>query len=68
MVERLLDGHLVRVRRPEAEVTKNQHLVDQGGELAAAGTQVVVLLDDGKTYTLTEVDALINKFMKGAVK
>lgn len=26
------------------------------------------LLESGKTYTLTEVDALINKFMKGAVK
>ena len=26
------------------------------------------LLESGKTYTLTEVDALINKFTKGAVK
>ena len=27
-----------------------------------------VLLESGKTYTLAEVDALIDKFMKGAVK
>lgn len=29
---------------------------------------VSVLLEDGKAYTLAEVDELINKFMKGAVK
>lgn len=27
-----------------------------------------VLLDDGKAYTTDEVDALIDKFMKGKVK
>lgn len=26
------------------------------------------LLEDGKTYTLNEVDALIEKFMKGKVR
>lgn len=29
---------------------------------------VCTLLEDGKTYIFTEVDALIDKFMKGAVK
>ncbi len=28
---------------------------------------ISVLLEDGKTYTSTEVDALIEKFMKGKV-
>ena len=29
---------------------------------------ISALLDDGKAYTLDEVDALINKYMKGKVK
>lgn len=29
---------------------------------------ISALLDDGKTYTLDEVDALIDKYMKGKVK
>lgn len=28
---------------------------------------ISALLDDGKTYTLTEVERLMNKFMKGKV-
>lgn len=35
---------------------------------AARRDLVSVLLESGKSYTLAEVDALINKFMKGAVK
>lgn len=29
---------------------------------------ISALLEDGKTYTLKEVDALMEKFMKGKVK
>lgn len=51
---------------PEAVYTREQVMSSQ--RYATRRDLVSVLLEDGKTYTLTEVDALINKFMKGAVK
>ena len=51
---------------PEAVYTREQVMSSQ--RYATRRDLASVLLEDGKTYTLTEVDALINKFMKGAVK
>ena len=51
---------------PEAVYTREQVMSSQ--RYANRRDLVSVLLENGKTYTLTEVDALINKFMKGAVK
>ncbi len=51
---------------PEAAYTREQVMSSQ--RYASRRDLVSVLLENGKTYTLTEVDALINKFMKGAVK
>lgn len=51
---------------PEAVYTRKQVMSSQ--RYANRRDLVSVLLENGKTYTLTEVDALINKFMKGAVK
>ena len=50
----------------EAVYTREQVMSSQ--RYANRRDLVSVLLENGKTYTLTEVDALINKFMKGAVK
>lgn len=50
---------------PEAAFTKEQLVGSK--RYANRRDLVSVLLEDGKTYTLTEVDALINKYMKGAV-
>lgn len=50
---------------PEAVYTREQIMSSQ--RYANRRDLVSVLLENGKTYTLTEVDALINKFMKGAV-
>lgn len=51
---------------PEAAYTREQVMSSQ--RYATRRDLVSVLLESGKTYTLAEVDALINKFMKGAVK
>ena len=51
---------------PEAVYTKEQVMGSQ--RYATRRDLVSVLLESGKTYTLAEVDALIDKFMKGAVK
>jgi len=51
---------------PEAVYTREQ--VTRSQHYATRRDLVSVLLDSGKTYTLAEVDALIDKFMKGAVK
>lgn len=51
---------------PEAVYTREQVMSSQ--RYANRRDLVSVLLESGKTYTLAEVDALINKFMKGAVK
>ena len=51
---------------PEAVYTREQVMSSQ--RYANRRDLVSVLLESGKTYTLDEVDALINKFMKGAVK
>lgn len=50
----------------EAAYTREQIVSSQ--RYASRRDLVSVLLENGKTYTLTEVDTLINKFMKGAVK
>lgn len=52
--------------KAEAVFTREQAMSSQ--RYANRRDLVSVLLESGKTYTLTEVDALINKFMKGAVK
>ena len=52
--------------KAEAAFTREQVMSSQ--RYANRRDLVSVLLENGKTYTLTEVDALINKFMKGAVK
>ena len=51
---------------PEAVYTREQVMSSQ--RYANRRDMVSVLLESGKTYTLAEVDALIDKFMKGAVK
>lgn len=51
---------------PEAVYTREQVMSSQ--RYAARRDLVSVLLESGKTYTSAEVDALIDKFMKGAVK
>lgn len=51
---------------PEAVYTREQVMSSQ--RYANRRDLVSVLLENGKTYTLAEVDALIDKFMKGAVK
>ena len=51
---------------PGAVYTREQVMSSQ--RYANRRDLVSVLLESGKTYTLDEVDALINKFMKGAVK
>ena len=56
----------MKLRRPEAVYTREQVMSSQ--RYANRRDLVSVLLESGKTYTLAEVDALINKFMKGAVK
>lgn len=53
-------------KKAESTYTKDQVALSQ--RYANRRDLVSVLLEDGKTYTLAEVDALINKFMKGAVK
>lgn len=50
----------------EAVCTREQVMSSQ--RYANRRDLVSVLLESGKTYTLAEVDALIDKFMKGAVK
>lgn len=50
----------------EAVYTREQVMGSQ--RYANRRDLVSVLLESGKTYTLTEVDALITKFMKGAVR
>ena len=50
----------------EAVYTREQVMSSQ--RYANRRDLVSVLLENGKTYTLAEVDALIDKFMKGAVK
>ena len=45
----------------KAQLTASKRYVNRRDIISA-------LLDDGKTYTLDEVDALINKYMKGKVK
>lgn len=37
-------------------------------DMSTGGDLIGALLEDGKTYTLNEVDALIEKFMKGKVR
>ncbi len=53
-------------KKAEPAYTKEQVAASQ--RYAHRRDLVSVLLEDGKAYTLDEVDALINKFMKGAVK
>ena len=53
-------------KKTEPTYTKDQ--VAASKRYANRRDLVSVLLEDGKAYTLDEVDALINKFMKGAVK
>ena len=48
------------VKKAEPTYTKDQ--------VAVSKRYANVLLEDGKAYTLAEVDALIEKFLKGAVK
>ena len=50
----------------EAVYTREQIMGSQ--RYASRRDLVSVLLEDGKTYTLTEVDRLIEQFMKGAVR
>ena len=45
----------------KAQLTASKKYANQRDIISA-------LLDDGKAYTLDEVDALINKYMKGKVK
>lgn len=52
--------------KPAATYTKEQ--LAGSSRYATRRDLVSVLLEDGKAYTLAEVDELINKFMKGAVK
>ena len=54
------------VKKAEAVYTREQVMSSQ--RYAARRDLVSVLLESGKSYTLAEVVALINKFMKGAVK
>ena len=54
------------VKKTEPTYTKEQ--VAASKRYANRRDLVSVLLEDGKSYTLAEVDALIDKFMKGAVK
>ena len=54
------------VKKTEPTYTKEQ--VAASKRYANRRDLVSVLLEDGKAYTLAEVDALIDKFMKGAVK
>lgn len=51
---------------PEAVYTREQVMSSQ--RYATRRDLVSVLLESGRTYTLAEVDALIDNFMKGAVK
>ena len=53
-------------KKVEPTYTKDQ--VAASKRYADRRDLVSALLEEGKTYTLAEVDALINKFMKGAVK
>lgn len=59
----------------EAEKTGNAKAAAYTKEQLAASNQfanrrdlISALLDDSKTYTLKEVDTLMEKFMKGKVK
>lgn len=53
-------------KKAEPTYTKDQVAVSK--RYANRRDLVNVLLEDGKAYTLAEVDALIEKFLKGAVK
>lgn len=57
----------------QVKVEKTEPLFSKAQILASAKYRVRrdlvdALLDDGKKYTIKEVDELINKFMKGKVK
>ena len=52
----------------KAEATYTKEQIAGSKRYANRRDLVSVLLEDGKAYTLAEVDELINKFMKGAVK
>lgn len=54
------------VKKTEPAYTKEQVAVSK--RYVNRRDLVNVLLEDGKAYTLAEVDALIEKFLKGAVK
>lgn len=54
------------VKKTEPTYTKEQVAVSK--RYVNRRDLVNVLLEDGKAYTLAEVDALIEKFLKGAVK
>ena len=54
------------VKKAEPTYTKDQVAVSK--RYANRRDLVNTLLEDGKAYTLAEVDALIDRFMKGAVK
>lgn len=54
----------------EAPVTATVYTKEQllaSNRYANRRDVISALLDDGKTYTLTEVERLLNKFMKGKV-
>ncbi len=53
-------------KKTEPAYTKDQVAVSE--RYANRRDLVSVLLEDGKAYTLAEVDTLIEKFLKGAVK
>lgn len=52
----------------KAEPTYTKDQVAASKRYANRRDLVSVLLEDGRAYTLAEVDALIDKFMKGAVR
>ena len=56
----------VKVEKTEPLFSKTQILAS--AKYRVRRDLVDALLDDGKKYTIKEVDELINKFMKGKVK
>lgn len=52
--------------KSEQRYTKDQ--IMKAAKVSRYVDAVAALLDDGKTYTMKEVEDIIDKFMKGKVK
>lgn len=55
-------------KQPEQETAYGKQQLIESNKYSRKRDLITALLEDGKSYTFSQVDAIVDKFLKGKVK